>query len=65
MSEPRRVSRQQHRDDPYVVWNEYVGFLAHADHRQLTETQRAAYFVFWYEQAMRVLWVRESVGRSK
>jgi hypothetical protein len=50
MSEPRRVSRHQLGDDPYIVWNEYVSLLAHADLQDLTEVQRAAYLVFWYEQ---------------
>lgn len=49
MSDPRRVSRQQVHAEPYIVWNEYVGLLAHADIAALTDIQRAAYLVFWYE----------------
>jgi uncharacterized protein DUF4375 len=49
MSEPRNVTRWQVREDPYLVWNEYVGLLAMSNYRDLTETQRAAHLVFWYE----------------
>jgi Domain of unknown function (DUF4375) len=49
MSEPCFVTRRQVHADPFIVWNEYVGLLAHADFHALTNMQRAAYLVFWYE----------------
>jgi hypothetical protein len=49
MCRPRKLSQQQLRDDPYIVWNEYVSLLATSNYRDLTEAQRAAHLVFWYD----------------
>lgn len=49
MSEPRLITREQIQAEPSIAWNEYVSLLAHADSHELTDIQRDAHFVFWYE----------------
>ncbi len=46
---PTKLSRQQLRDDPHLVWNTYVSILALSDSRELTPNQLDAQLVFFYE----------------
>jgi hypothetical protein len=49
MVNPVVITSRQLRDNPYLVWNEYVNFLASADRNELSHNQRPAFDVFWYE----------------
>jgi hypothetical protein len=50
MTAPRQVSRKQLQTEPFIVWNAYISLLARSDCQDLSETQRRAQLVFWYEQ---------------
>ncbi len=45
----RRVSEQQLKQEPHVIWNEYVELLATSSYDSLSEIQRIAYLAFWYD----------------
>jgi hypothetical protein len=47
--EPSKVSRKRLHDDPAAIWNEFVHLLAMSKDSELTEIQRVAHLVFWYE----------------
>jgi len=49
MTAPRKVSRQQLRKEPHIVWNEFIRLLGKSDYRDLSEIQRAAQLVYNYE----------------
>lgn len=44
-----KVTREDAEERPYCVWNAFVDFLANHDYDELSEEQRPAYLVFWYE----------------
>ena len=48
MTAPRKVTREQVRKEPHIIWNQFVDLLAMSDYDQLTPKQRAAQLVFWY-----------------
>ncbi|MGP0020563.1 MAG: DUF4375 domain-containing protein [Candidatus Sulfotelmatobacter sp.] len=45
----RIVTKQKVEAWPLSVWNAYVNLLAMEPHDELTEEQRPAHLVFWYE----------------
>lgn len=45
----RRVGKRQLEHEPYIIWNECVDLLATSSYNSLSETQRIAYLVFWYD----------------
>src|SRR2546428_1250908 len=49
MTAPRKVSRQQLRKEPHIVWNEFIRLLGKSDYRDLSEIQRVAQLVYNYE----------------
>jgi|GEM_PF-3944643 len=49
MTSPRKVSRQQLRKEPHIVWNEFIRLLGKSDYRDLSKIQRAAQLVYNYE----------------
>ena len=45
----RTIGQDDLRRDPYAVWNAFTDLLAMSDYADLSETQRPAHLVFWYE----------------
>jgi Domain of unknown function (DUF4375) len=52
MAAPQTVTRKQVEDEPFIVWNEYVGILGMSDYHELTEIQRVAHLSFWYDSEL-------------
>src|SRR5438105_4041711 len=46
---PRKINRKEAERTPDNVWNEYIHLLARSAYAELTDVQRAAHLVFWYE----------------
>ena len=44
-----KVTREDAEERPSCVWNAFVDFLASHGYGELSEEQRPAYLVFWYE----------------
>jgi hypothetical protein len=45
----RKLTKQEVESEPFPVWNAYVDLLAMEDYRDLSQVQRPAHLVFWYE----------------
>lgn len=45
----RTLSKESVEKEPYLVWNAFIDLLALEKYEDLSEEQRAAHLVFWYE----------------
>ena len=45
----RQLKRSEVEGNPHLVWNAFVDLIAVEDYSDLTEIQRLAHLIFWYE----------------
>ena len=45
----RQVKNSEVEENPYVLWNAFIDLIAVEDYEDLTEVQRLAHLVFWYD----------------
>jgi len=45
----REVKKEVFEKEPYQVWNAFIDLLAMESYENLTEIQRKAHLVFWYD----------------
>lgn len=45
----RKIQSSALVSDPNIVWNSFVDLVATEDYEELTEVQKIAYLVFWYD----------------
>jgi hypothetical protein len=45
----RSLTKQEVEAEPFRVWNAFVSVLAMEDYNELSQEQRPAHLVFWYE----------------
>jgi hypothetical protein len=45
----RSVNREAAESKPYLIWNAFVDLLAMEEYADLSEVQRRAHLVFWYD----------------
>jgi hypothetical protein len=43
------ITQKMVEEDPYCIWNSFVSLLAEYGYEELTQEQRPAHLVFWYE----------------
>jgi hypothetical protein len=49
MVKPVRLKKAAVEKESYLVWNAYIDLLSTSDYQELSEIQRPAHWVFWYE----------------
>jgi hypothetical protein len=45
----RTLTKQEVEAEPFRIWNAFVNILAMEDYQNLSQEQRTAYLVFWYD----------------
>ena len=45
----RQIKTSEIQENPYVIWNAFIDLIAVEDYEDLTEVQRLAHLVFWYD----------------
>lgn len=49
MVRPVRISEAALKKEPHLAWNAFINLIAMSDYEGLSEVQRVAHLVFWYE----------------
>jgi hypothetical protein len=45
----RDLQKKQSEKEPYLIWNKFIDLIANEDESDLTDKQRTAQQVFWYD----------------
>jgi len=45
----RQIKKSEAEENPYVLWNAFIDLIATEDYGELTDMQRLAHLVFWYD----------------
>ena len=58
------LRRQDVETDPYLLWNEFVRFLAASTPDELDRYQRAAHLAFWYDSEVQKAGINNTSGTA-
>jgi hypothetical protein len=45
----RQIKTSEIQENPYVIWNAFIDLIATEDYDDVTEVQRLAHLIFWYD----------------